>query len=327
MKIRTHYTALLVLLIVSCHENADKKNNDNPELEDMDESVKNTKPAKKVTDRDYSITGANAYNDVFMDSMAMEKYILNHQLGDKKIGLRIRSFYNARNYQYAWFTPKGLTEHTRLFWNQYDYAVTHLKDTVLANSTFYKQAEKIVNQEQINFSNNDTNLLNTEFAFTENFIRYIHSTYEKGYVKRKEQEKFIPIKKLDPLKMADSLLNKKHSDDKYYEEVNEMYAGLKKELHLYYSLAKSGGWPTVPSIKQVLKKGDTLNAITAIKKRLQSTKDMPGHDSSNLFTDTLETAVKKFQTRHGYKADGTISGQLIKDMNVPAGTRLKEILL
>jgi L,D-transpeptidase YcbB len=329
MKINSIYIAVLLLFFTACG-NKDKKENpntDQPVLEDVNETVKDTKQAKKITDRDYSITAENAYNDIFLDSLAMEKYISDHQLGDKKIGLRIRSFYNARNYQYAWFSSEGLTEQTRFFWNQYDYAVTHLKDTTLANNDFYKRAEKLVNQEEITFTKKDTNFLYAEFAFTENFIRYINSTYEKGYVKRKEQEKFIPIKKLEPLAMADSLLNKKHSDDKYYEEVNDMYAGLKKELQLYYNVAKAGGWITTPDIKGTLKKGDSLASVPVIKKRLQLTQDMPGNDSSALFNDSLEVAVKKFQVRHGYKADGIISAQLVKDMNVPAKERLKQILL
>jgi murein L,D-transpeptidase YcbB/YkuD len=54
---------------------------------------------------------------------------------------------------------------------------------------------------------------------------------------------------------------------------------------------------------------------------------MPGTDTSAIFTDTLEMAVKKFQHRHGYKQDGIISSQLVKDMNVPATKRLSEILI
>ena len=329
MKPKQFCIPVIVLFFCSCGNN-NKKNDPQtrqPEMENVDDPVKETKGAKKATDRDYSITKENAYNDIFLDSLTLEKYISKHQLSDKKIGLRIRSFYNARNYQYAWFTSKGLTEQTRFFWNQYDYAVMHLKDTTLANTAFYKQAEKLVNQEEIKFSTKDSALLNMEFAFTENFIRYINSTYEKGYVKRKEQEKFIPIKKMDPLMMADSLLNKKHSDDKYYEEVNDMYAGLKKNLQLYYSVAKAGGWTTIPSIKKSLKKDDTASSIPLIKKRLQLTADLPGNNSTDIFTDTLELAVKKFQLRHGYKADGMITGLLIKDMNVPAKERLKQILL
>ena len=102
------------------------------EYEDMDEVV-NQKKAKKVTDRDYSIIPAVAYNDVYLDSLAMERYIQRRQIQEKKIARRIRSFYNARNYSYAWFSRDGITEQTRFFWNQYDYAVTHRRDSALIN--------------------------------------------------------------------------------------------------------------------------------------------------------------------------------------------------
>jgi L,D-transpeptidase YcbB len=328
---RTLYIIPLVVFFASCG-NAKKDKSENTsdkEMvgEDVDAPVEDNSNAKKVTDRDFSVTIENAYNDIFLDSLAMERYIVNKQLDDKKIARRIRSFYNARNYQYAWFSTAGVTEQARFFWNQYDYAVSYLKDSSLANRNFYKQAENYMNQEKVTVSKKDTSLLNAEFALTENFIRFINSTYEKGYVKRKEQEKFIPIKKADPLYLADSILNKKHSDDKYYEQVNDMYGSLKKSLELYYNIAKSGGWPDIATTKSSLKKSESQPSILAIKKRLQLTLDMPGIDTSAVFTDTLEMAVKKFQRRHGYKEDGIISAQLIKDMNVPVTKRLMEILI
>jgi L,D-transpeptidase YcbB len=328
MKLKTICTAIFIISLAACSSKKKKEaKGDQPEIENVDEIDKRPAKDKKVTDRDYSITKAEAYNDIFLDSMAMEKYITDRQLADKKIATRIRSFYNARNYQYGWFSSTGLTEQARFFWNQYDYAVNHLNDTTLVNSDFFKRANQYMNQEKVKVSTNDNNLLQTEFGLTEHFIRYINNTYEKGYVKRKEQEKFIPIKKLDPVYMADSLLNKKHKDDKYYEDVNDMYAALKKNLELYHNVAKAGGWTTIAAIKGTLKKNDSLPSIPAIKRRLQLTQDLLGNDSSAVFNDSLELAVKKFQARHGYKADGIITAQLIKDMNVPAIERLKQILL
>lgn len=317
-----------LFLLVSCNNTKKDEAATDTELvtEDVDKPIDEKESKKQVTDRDFSITRDNAYNDMFLDSLAMERYIIKRELADKKIARRIRSFYNARNYQYAWFSTKGLTEQSRFFWNQYDYAVTHLKDTSLVNSAFYKQADRYLNIEKMTTGTKDSLVLNTEFGFTEHFIRFINSTYEKGYVKRKEQEKFIPIKKEDPVAMADSLLNKKHSDEKYYEQVNDMYGNLKKSLQLYYALVKAGGWSAIPSVK-IIKAGETNAVISSIKKRLQLTQDMPGNDSSAVFTDTLVTAVKSFQKSYGYKQDGIITAGLIKDMNVPALERLKQILL
>ena len=64
------------------------------------------------------------------------------------------------------------------------------------------------------------------------------------YVKRKEMERFVPvIESRMPIYLADSLLNKKHKDDKYYEEVNATYGLLKDQLAIYYDIYKKGGWP------------------------------------------------------------------------------------
>ncbi len=330
MKFKFGLILLSSVLIISCKDSKEKSGDPSEAgpIENVDEVVEDTtKEKKKMTSRDYSITAENAFNDIFLDSMAMENYIASHQLGDKKIARRIRSFYNARNYQYAWFSSEGMTEQARLFWNQYDYAVTHQKDTTIANKAFFSQAESYLNQEQVAVSTKDAKLLEAEFGFTEHFIRYINSTYEKGYVKRKEQEKFIPIKKMDPVAMADSLLNKKHSDDKYYEQVNEMYGSLKKKLQVYTDAVKRGGWKPIPEMKGTFKKGDSSAAIALIKKRLQATGDFTSSDSSMLFTDSLEAAIKKFQLTHGYKADGVMGNNLIKDMNVSAKDRLMQVLL
>src|SRR6185369_919831 len=100
MKINPIYIAVLLSFLAACSNNdkkekKEKVQSDQQVIVNMDEAVKDTQQAKNVTERDYSITAENGYNDVFLDSLDMEKYISDHQLGDKKIGMRIRSFYNA----------------------------------------------------------------------------------------------------------------------------------------------------------------------------------------------------------------------------------------
>ena len=67
--------------------------------------------------------------------------------------------------------------------------------------------------------------------------------------------------------------------------------------------------------------------IAAIKKRLAATGDLATADTSQLFTDTLVSAVKNFQTRHGFTATGIVSDSLIKEMNVPVENRIEQLIM
>jgi L,D-transpeptidase YcbB len=317
MKFIQVLAAVAVLLFYSCND-ADNTTSQSQSEEKEKE--------KNITSRDNSITRANAYNDLFLDSAAVEKFITDKQLADS-IGRRVRSFYNARNFEYAWFSSTGLTEQTRCFWNQHDYVTTYGNDTTLKDKALQKKMDRLIAEDTLIIGRNDKSYLSTELTLTSHFIQYILNTYEKGYVKRKEQERFIPAKKTETLSLADSLLNKKHKDDKYYEDVNELYGALKNQLQLYYQVAEQGGWPMITAGKKPLKKGQSGPEITAIKKRLQLTHDMAAGDSSNLFTDTLENGVKNFQQRHGYTPDGIITPELIDQMNVPVLNRIQQILI
>jgi L,D-transpeptidase YcbB len=281
---------------------------------------------KNISTRDYSITLSNAYNDLFIDSLTMEKFVAKNALEDTT-ARRVRSFYNARNYQFAWFYSGGLTEQARLFWNQLDYATNHGGDTALHDKALQKKMDRLIAEDTLIIGNNGRSYVETELTLTAQFIRYLFSSYEKGYVKRKEQERFIPIKKTDAIYLADSLISKKHKDNKYYEDVNPSYGSLKKQLAVYYEISKNGGWPIIDPAKKQLKKGQSGQQIKAIKLQLRATDGLPATDSSDMFTDTLETAIMSFQQRHGYKPTGIINSDLIKLMNVPVEERVKQILI
>src|SRR5215470_7801031 len=99
-------------LIISCNENAGTRasamNNDS------------TNSTKNISSRDRSITSSNSYSDLFLDTSMVENFLKEKKVPDS-IASRIRSFYNTRNYQYAWFSSDGLTEQARGFWNLHDY--------------------------------------------------------------------------------------------------------------------------------------------------------------------------------------------------------------
>ncbi len=318
MKKITLISLAFLAIFISCHSKKD--NNDG-----SDNSGKPEKE-KKMSVRDRSINSSNAYNDIFFDSMVLVKFFSDNKIDDTLIR-RMTSFYNTRNYQLAWFSDSGLTEQARGFWNMHNYQTTYGKDSSLKDKILQDKMDAY-SQEEDGFpvSASDKNIVNTELKMTQHFIMYTRSNFEDGYVKRKEMERFVPVKKTDALAIADSLLAKKHKDNKYYEDVNKAYGLLKDQLKDYVAIAKAGGWPHLTIAAKGLKKGVSSPAVVQLKTRLHITGDM-NIDTSAIFNDDLDSAIKKFQQRFGYKPTGVITDQLVKDMNVPVINRIEQILL
>ncbi len=321
MKRTLNYIAIVCSFLAAC--NGITENSNIPEKEK--EKKSKSELEKKVSKRDKSITPENSYSNLFLDSMDMEKFIGENKLPDSLIR-RMRSFYNARNYQYAWFSTDGLTEQAFGFWNLNNYAISE-GDTSLKNNSLEKKMQALVTEDSLTVSASDKSILTIELLLTQHFIEYILSNYEKGYVKRKEMERFIPLKKEDVLALADSLINKKHKDDKYFEDINQQYKSLKAELMKYSQIVQSGGWPQLTGDAKQYKKGSSSPLIVVLKKRLQISGDMAGQDTTRVFNDTLEAAIKHFQQGLGYTQTGTITDGLLKDLNIPAEQRLQHILV
>ncbi|MBC7867407.1 MAG: L,D-transpeptidase family protein, partial [Gloeobacteraceae cyanobacterium ES-bin-316] len=130
----------------------------------------------------------------------------------------------------------------------------------------------------------------------------------------------------DALLLSDSLITKKHKDGKYYEDVNNSYKLLKDQLKNYTAIAKQGGWTMITAQAKTIKKGSASADVLTLKKRLQITGDM-AVDSSNIFDAGVEEGIRHFQTRFGYAPTGILTDGLIKDMNVPVLSRVKQLLL
>src|SRR6476661_3554844 len=118
MKILFFYTALCCSMLAACQNSQTSSGGKTEDDTDKPESE------KKISKRDYSINKANSYSNIFLDSMNLEKFIAEKKVSDS-IARRMRSFYNTRNYQFAWFSSDGLTEQALAFWNLHDYVTTY----------------------------------------------------------------------------------------------------------------------------------------------------------------------------------------------------------
>jgi len=293
---------------------------------EAEESTVTTQKNKKISSRNFSINRSNSYNDLFLDSMSVEKIIADKKNPDS-VADRIRSFYNTRNYQFAWFSGDGLTEQAFGFWNLYNQYLASTKDTSLNNKTFRKTMNKLVAEDSLFPNSKNKKFIDTEIMLTSQFIRYALMAYEPSYLKRKEMERFVPVVRQDAIHLADSLLNKKHKDDKYYEKVNPTYGLLKDQLEIYHDIYNEGGWPLIKGKSKSYKKGMKTPEIAAIKKRLQLTGDMQGRDSSQFFSDSTQSGVKRFQRRHGLTPTGIVDKLTLRELNVPVLQRIKQLLI
>jgi murein L,D-transpeptidase YcbB/YkuD len=310
------YLLLATMLLAGCLNNAENES---------EENGGGTVRRKNISSRDRSITKANSYSDLFFDSSLLVTYIAGNKLPDS-IANRMISFYNARNYQFAWFNSKGFTEEAQAFWNLFDHYLTYSGDTSLRNKPLEKQMNRLL-VDSFTVSAGDKKFQQTELRLTQSLMGYALRNFDKGYVKRKELERFVPFKKMDPIQLADSLLTKKHKDNKYFEDINASYKSLKDQLQKYYDIHKKGGWPLIPVTKKPLKPGASDSVVRVLKQYLTITGDLPANDTSAIFNDTLAQGISRIQQRFGLKPTGTLNKDLIAEMNVPVRDRIEQILI
>lgn len=319
MKKNLFQLLFLVLVLSACNTTGEK--NGKSKNGDGDDKVE-----KKVTSRDLSITPANAYSDMFLDSSSVAAYLDSTTMEPKNVR-RFLSFYNARNYQYAWFAKDGLTEQAKGFYNLYLFDSKHRSDSLTKDKALKLKMDKLFAEENPSANASDKSSLNTELTLTRLFVEHGLEMYEKGYVKRKEMERFIPTRKIDPISFSDSLVNKKHKDNKYFEDVNEPYRKLKESLAQYLEVSKTGGWPIVPASLKGLSLGSNNTGLVSLKKRLYLSKDMSTIDTLGNFNAALLQGIKTFQNRNGMVDDGKISSSLIEELNVPVENKIEQIIV
>jgi L,D-transpeptidase YcbB len=120
------------------------------------------------------------------------------------------------------------------------------------------------------------------------------------------------------------VLNKSRDAQLYAQ--NAQYTALSKQLRIYHDAAKAGGWQPIPAATS-LRKGASSPAVSALKKRLQLTKDYPDGDTTAVYNDSLATVIKNIQSRYGLLPNGQVNDSLVKVLNVPVEERLSQIII
>jgi L,D-transpeptidase YcbB len=272
----------------------------------------------KVIKRNTQINPSNAYNDLFLDSARIEKFITEQKLNDTIAGL-MRDFYNARNFEFAWFDSRGLNEQALAFRNLYDFS----KDSAGERKNLDHRLDRMAGKDNLSISATNAEAVKSELMLTWRFINYTGEVYGDPRMTALARDHFLPAMKLESIKMAETVANAKDRQGIN----NEMYNALKEQLKTYIAYVQKGGWPEIPVPKKKLKLGSKDTAIALIKKRLHVTGELAANDTLAVFNQALDSAVKMAQATYGYKPDGVITSDLVKELNVPAEARLQQILI
>jgi murein L,D-transpeptidase YcbB/YkuD len=292
---------------------------------EKDSTEHSAKGPVAMMQRDESITAANAYSDLFLDSAAINNYIQKQNLDGNKAQM-MRNFYAVRNNQYAWFTSNGMTEQARGFWS----LNSSKKDSASGKdeNKLKPAMDSLMQQDSVRISNTDSSYVQTELAMTDRLIDFASSN--NGSITTDNIYYLVPRKKISAIEWAEALLNKTqdttvHRDTSAYAS-NPQYNMMKQQLQVYYNAAKNGGWQPLASANG-LKKGSKSPAVVALKQRLQATNDYPAGDTTNVYNDSLANAVKAAQRTYGLKETGMVNDSLVTALNVPAEQRLQQIII
>jgi L,D-transpeptidase YcbB len=275
--------------------------------------------------RDTTITPANAFTSLVMDSLRMESFIREQALSDTKAN-QLRQFYNLRNYQYAWFTEDGLAEHTPAYWNRLINYLKASNDSTLYNQALFRQMQYLDSGDTLlNVQHAQTALM--ELALTHSFFTFAKKAYE-GTLDPQELQWHIPRKKVDAVALLDSLAKEEQLTLKEIEPLSQGYKALRKELLRYYTLEKETPWePLSLQGEKSYRKGDKGPVVDTLKERLAALGDLKQVDTTALYNDTMVKAVRQFQRRHGLKADGVVGPNVLKALNISIEQRIEQLLI
>jgi len=282
------------------------------------------KETKKIA-RDVTITPKNAVTKLLIDSMELEKYIIDTKLEDSS-ALRLRNFYNSRNFQFAWLTEKGIAEQTRVFYELDKSYDSTSRDSTKNDMVLRNQLNILVSKDTLIRAVSPA-LVKLELELTQHFFNFVTNAYA-GKVDPAALQWYIPRKKINAVALLDSLVAKKGAGIEQWEPVNSYYKTLNKELIRWYSIQKRGNWPQLDlaAVKQ-LKEGDSGLVVSQLKQRLIDFGDWKAGDSSHVYTAEFTAAIKNAQLQFGYSQTGKPDRALLAALNTPVEARIQQMLI
>lgn len=102
-------------------------------------------------------------------------------------------------------------------------------------------------------------------------------------------------------------------------------AATEQAIQTYQGIVARGGWTPLPNVG-ALHVGSKSQNVVALRQRLIGSGDLDeAAGLSPVFDAYVESAVRRFQARHGLGETGALNAPTLAELNVPAETRLRQL--
>jgi murein L,D-transpeptidase YcbB/YkuD len=283
------------------------------------------KKKKEPVIRDTSITATTSFNNLFFDSLAVNRFLRDYPeyISYKQ---QLIDFYTQRNFELAWFDSAGLSEQAHNFYNLQTNYINNVGDSSLYHEVFQKKYDSL-NAVRFKPLSSNPVVANAELLLTGQFFRYASKVYGGSDIDAAELGWFIPRKKIDITALLDTLINKKITTPEQYVPLNDQYKKLESLVPVYVSKQKQESADTILFVPKPLRRGDSVDIIVQIKRRLNLLQPEIPLDSTAVFDTSLMRATKKYQRAMGLYVDGAIGNRMIAELNVPIQKRIQQLLV
>jgi L,D-transpeptidase YcbB len=264
------------------------------------------------------------YTDLFLEDATIQNYFKTNPESEK-IKKDVKLFYKNRDFQYAWFSKKGMTQAVPNFQNQLQNYTNAFNDKTFKNEQL-DTLITIIKMSDNASKMNEKQREKLEILLTTTFFKYTDKAFTGINKTPRQLDWFIPRKKKNYQVLLESLILK-DENDKTYEPVNNYFSKLKEKLLLYRNIQKKGGFPTIITNKKTLSVTESDSCIIQVKQRLFLSEDLKVNDKTVLFTESLKIAISTFQQRLGLPETGILDSKTIVEMNKSIEFRIKQMLM
>ena len=257
--------------------------------------------------------------------------------------LAARRFYRERGFRLGWFKDHQPVKQAQTL----QYIIAKAADEGLKAKDYHVKDLKQLFA-QLDRARPDSVRRNAleqqiDVALTGTYMKWANDYYRGVANPRdtKSTEWQVKPNKIKLNKALATFLGDRKSRYNYYEfaPLHPEYDQLKKALATYRAQERAGGWPTLPAGLN-LKPGQASPAVAALRKRLLDSAGGAAAGTSPAAPATagalpvaltygpeLVAAVKLFQQDAGLKPDGVVGGETLRQLNVPIGARIDQLIL